>query len=107
MVTEAELNELRQRKLAEIQQQAMQQEQQVAAIESQINILLSRLLSPEAKARLTNIKLVNPEKYAQVVQLLAYLAQSGQLKDKVSDEELKALLQKMSGEKRETKIKRI
>ena len=107
MVDEAELNELRQRKLAELQQQAAMQEQQAAAIDAQINVLLSRLLTSEAKARLTNIKLVNYEKYTQVVQLLAYMAQSGQLGNKMNDEELKALLQKISGPKKETKIKRI
>jgi len=107
MVSDADLTELRQRKLAELQQQSAMQEQQAEAIENQINHLLVSLLTPEAKARLTNIKLVNYEKYVQLVQLLAYMAQSGQLQNKISDAELKALLQKMGKPKRETKIRRI
>ena len=101
------LEELRERKRQELQRQAEGQENEEArAMEAQLDSLLRSVLTPEAKSRLSNIKLVNKELYLKVAQSLLYLAKSGQLQGKIDDGQLKALLEKVKGTKREISIKR-
>jgi DNA-binding TFAR19-related protein (PDSD5 family) len=50
-----------------------------------------------------NVRIANPELYEKVVNSLAYVAQSGKQMAKVTDEQLRELLSKMT-EKRETSI---
>lgn len=100
-----ELDEIKQRKMEEIkkkyeeQQAALQQEQQLDAIVRQI-------LTEKAKARLGNVKLVNRELYLNAVRAIIYLYNAGQISSKIDEPQLKILLKKLSGEKREIKIKR-
>ena len=65
---------------------------------------LRQILTPEARDRLNNIKLVKPELAQQIELQLIQLAQSGRLKEKINDEQLKALLGQISSQKRESKI---
>ncbi|MDO8627840.1 MAG: DNA-binding protein, partial [Candidatus Diapherotrites archaeon] len=91
------------------QQLAQQQNQEQAHQdqELQIDAILRQVLSPEAKSRLSNIKLVNKELYAQVLQSILYIAKSGRLAEKISDQQLKTLLEKISGAgRKEITIKR-
>jgi len=67
--------------------------------------MLKQLLMPEAKTRLSNVRLANQELYAKAVQAIIYAANAGQLKEKISEEDLKKLLASLSV-KREIKIKR-
>ena len=97
---EAKLKELQ----AQAQQQHAQQTQQATA-ERQLNEGLKRILTPEAKERLSNIRLIKPELYTRVAEFVLYLAQSGKVQGKVTEEQVKQVLQKLS-EKRETKITR-
>jgi len=104
---EEDIEELKKRKLAELQQRyALQQEllKQIEA-EKQINLILKRLATPQAIERLKNVRLVNRALYLKAVQQIIALAQSGQLKEKISDEQMKKLLMLLS-KKRETKIVR-
>ena len=68
-------------------------------------MVLKKMLSPEAKARLKNVRLVNEERYWSAVQQLLVLYQSGRLQGTVSEEQLKRLLSAFS-QKRDIKIKR-
>jgi programmed cell death protein 5 len=72
-------------------------------LEMQKKELLREMLSPEAYERMSNVRLSSPELYENVVSSLAYLAQSGKKMEKISDEQLYALLAKMT-ERRETSI---
>jgi programmed cell death protein 5 len=72
-------------------------------LEMQKKELLRGMLSPEAYERMSNVRLSSPELYEKVVSSLAYLAQSGKKMEKISDEQLYALLAKMT-ERRETSI---
>ncbi len=104
---EEDIEELKRRKLAELQQRyALQQEllKQIEA-EKQINLILKRLATPQAIERLKNVRLVNRALYLKAVQQIIALAQSGQLKEKISDEQMKKLLMLLS-KRRETKIVR-
>ncbi len=104
----SEASEIREKKLAELREkyaQQQQEEQQKQQAEQQIESMLKRFLSPEAKARLKNVKLVNEQLYWNVVQQLLVLARSGRLQGKISDEQAKKILKSLS-QKREISIKR-
>ena len=102
-----ELEAIRQRKLAEIQEQqinAKAHEEQQAALEAQKQSILRQILTEEARQRLANVKLVRPQ-VAEAVELrLIQIAQQGGVREKINDEQLKEILRKIQGQKRETKI---
>jgi programmed cell death protein 5 len=68
-------------------------------------VLLS-LLDPEARQRLTNIRLVKPDLAGAVENYLISAASSGRLNRPLSDEELKQLLLSISQPKRDFKFDR-
>ena len=107
MYEDEELEALRQKKLAELQEQqasAQMQEEQKAAHEAQKQAILRQILTEEARQRLTNVKLVRPQLAEAVEVRLIQLAQQGAISDKLSDSQLKDILRKIQGQKRETKI---
>ncbi|MBR9707668.1 MAG: hypothetical protein GOV15_04495 [Candidatus Diapherotrites archaeon] len=106
-----ELEALRQKRLKEmqaqmgVQQSTLEQEdaQHAQALQQLESIALSAL-STEARSRLNNIKLAEPQKYLQLLQLIVYATKGGQVQGKISDEQLKQLLMKIKESKREIKI---
>jgi len=103
-----EAAQLKEQKLAEMQQKLEQQqaeEQKRELAEQKVELLLRKILSPGAKSRLKNIRLVNQEKYWAAVQQLLLLYQSGKVQGTVSEEQLKQFL-KMLSQKRDISIKR-
>ena len=106
-MSDDELEAIRQRKLAELQQQAAQEqvaEQQASEVQAQKEAILRKILTPEARSRLSNIRMVKPQLAEQIEMQLIQLASSGRLKEQVSDEQLKALLQQLQGRERERKV---
>ncbi|MCX6798982.1 MAG: hypothetical protein NTW59_02705 [Candidatus Diapherotrites archaeon] len=99
-----EADEIRGKKEEELRNQ-LQERQQQAEAEMQLSSLLRSLLSDEARTRLSNIKLVNRELYLQAAQAIVYFYKAGQLKEKLSEQQLLQLLEKMGG-KKEIKIRR-
>lgn len=106
-MSDDELDAIRQRKLAELKQQAAQDnlaDQQAAEVEAQKEAILRQILTPEARQRLTNIKMVRPQVAEQIEAQLIQLAGSGRLRSRVTDEQLKALLKQIQGRERERKV---
>ncbi|MHA2043004.1 MAG: DNA-binding protein [Candidatus Thorarchaeota archaeon] len=106
-LSDEELDEIRQRKLASLKEQALDdqvREQQVAEAQAQKEAILRQILTPEARSRLTNIRMVKPQVAEQIELQLIQLASSGRLKARVTDEQLKTLLQQITGQEREKKI---
>ena len=102
-----ELEDVRKRKLAEYQQKLqedMARQQQIQA-QLQLKAILRKMLEPEAFERIERVKLANPELYAQAVRYVVALYQSGRVRQKLKDDEVKALLLRIRGPKRETKIR--
>ena len=116
----SDLDEIRQKRMAELQAQqaAMQnqaqqqaaaqaqQQQAQAQLEGQKKQILGQIMTPEARNRLANLKLTKPELVNQIELQLIQSAQSGSLRGKVTDDQLKVLLRQIAGQKREIKITR-
>jgi programmed cell death protein 5 len=105
-----ELEGVRRRKVSELQR-AMAEEQKTERVrkelQSQKASLLREILTPEARQRLTNIKIVRPE-FAEALELqLIQLAQTGRLKIPLSDEQLKDTLRRLQSQRRDITIRRI
>ena len=110
MASDEELQKLREKRLLGIQEQQRQTEELRTAqqeAEARKQALLRRALTPEARQRLTNIKMVRSD-YAEQLELqLIQLAQSGRLKLPITDDMLKKLLaQIQSQQQREIRIRR-
>jgi len=107
---EQELEELRKRKLLALQQkiaEEQRQEQVQQQLELQKQALLRKILTPEARQRLANLKMVKPEFTEQLELQLIQLAQQRKLPIPLTDEQLKQILVQLQAQKRETRIRRI
>lgn len=112
----SDIEELRRKRMEELQQQAaMQSQQQQGAdaesqermrreLEAQKKQVMMQILTPEARGRLANIRLTKPDFVDQIEMQLIQLAQMGRIQSKITDEQLKVLLKKLSGQKREINI---
>ncbi|KAK4452903.1 DNA-binding TFAR19-related protein [Podospora aff. communis PSN243] len=81
-------------------EQAQRQQQEAEARQA----LLNQILQPEAADRLGRIRLVKEQRATEVENRLLMLAQSGQLRQKVTEEQLKELLNAVAETKEEEKI---
>jgi programmed cell death protein 5 len=108
-MSDEELEEIRRRKLLAMQQAEDRQKQGQAErqLEAQKQALLRQILSPEARQRLTNLKMVKQEFTDQLELQLIQLAQTGKLPLPLSDAQLKQILIQLQSRKRETKIRRV
>ncbi|MBA1343461.1 MAG: DNA-binding protein [ANME-2 cluster archaeon] len=109
-----ELEEIKRRRLEQMQQQqagtqhqAAQQQAQQQQVNEAKQTILRQILTPDARERLTSLKLARPQLAEQVEMQLISLAQSGRLQTMIDDAKLKVLLQQIQPKKREMKIKHI
>lgn len=63
-------------------------------------------MTKEAITRYGNLKSAHPEKAIQAITIIAQAVQSGQMKEKITDEQLKRILLQLQKPRKETKIKR-
>ncbi|XP_049660642.1 programmed cell death protein 5 isoform X1 [Accipiter gentilis] len=101
-MADEELEALRQQRLAELQakhgdssgdpsqQEAKQREAEIR------NTILAQVLDQAARARLSNLALVKPDKAKAVENYLIQMARFGQLAGKVSEQGLIEILEKVS-----------
>ncbi|MCJ7425236.1 DNA-binding protein [Candidatus Bathyarchaeota archaeon] len=108
-MSENELEELRRKKLSALQRQVAEEQRNAQSqqqLEMQKEALLRSILSPEARQRLTNLKMVKPEFTDQLELQLIQLAQQGKMRVPVSDEQLRQILVQLQSRKREPTIRR-
>ena len=109
-MSEKELEEIRRRKLLELQRRTPE-EQRNAQMQEQMELqkqaLLRSMLTPEARQRLTNLKMIKPEFTSQLELQLIQLAQQGKIPIPLTDKQLKQILVQMQARKREIKIRRV
>jgi len=105
-----ELEELRRRRLLELQRRLLEQEraaEERMRIEAQKQAVLRRILTPAARQRLANLKLVKPEFAEQVELQLIQAAQTGRLPIPLTDEQLKRILIHLQSGRRDIRIRRL
>ncbi|XP_050299859.1 programmed cell death protein 5 [Anthonomus grandis grandis] len=105
---DSDLDELRKRRLAELQSQykggasdqdAQQaQEAKAKQQEDAKNSILSQILDQNARARLNTLLLGKPEKGQMVQSMLLRMAQTGQIMSKIGEKELIGLLENVSAQ---------
>ena len=107
-----ELEDIRRKKLQELQQQGQLQESleeqdaQKKELEERRRMILRSILTTQAKERLGRIRVARPEIAGEIENQLIMLAQGGRLKNKINDEQLRMLLSKIIPKKRDIKIER-
>jgi programmed cell death protein 5 len=109
-MSDDELEHIRKRKLLSMQSRGSDEQRQAQAeekIEAQKQALLRQILSPEARQRLNNLKMVKADFTEQIELQLIQMAQIGKLPIPLSDAQLKQILLQLQSRKRETKITRI
>jgi programmed cell death protein 5 len=110
MVSEKELDEMRRRRLLELRRRLAQEQekaQRVEQIEMQKQALLRRILTADARSRLTNLKIVKAEFANQLELQLIQLAQQGRVDLPITDEQLKEILIRLQSQRRDIKIRRV
>ncbi|MFH0969939.1 MAG: DNA-binding protein [Candidatus Diapherotrites archaeon] len=98
-MNEEEWRAQREQALREKTEQRKAEEEKRAAVQNQLDVLLNRILTPEAKQRITNVRLVNEEKYLQAAQTLMMLMQQGRIQGKITDDQLKQVLTQIGARK--------
>ncbi|MFX1387259.1 MAG: DNA-binding protein [Promethearchaeota archaeon] len=113
MSNDEELDEIRRRRLEELKQQAAHQqiaEAQQRDFEEKKYQIMRKILSPEGRQRLENIRMVKPQFAEQIELQLIQLFQSGQLRGAtpLPDNAFKKLLKQISSfeRKKEFNIKK-
>jgi len=106
---EDEIEELRRRRMLELQQRLSQEQQRIQVqqqIEMQKQAILRRILTPEARRRLNNLKMVKPEFTNQIEIQLIQLVQAGKVQTPITDKQLKEILIRLQAQRRDIKITR-
>lgn len=107
MSSDEELERIRQRRMAQLQAQHQQQQEAEEAreqFEAQKQAVMRKILTPEARQRLANIKLVQPEFAEQLEMQLIQLAQSGRVNLPINDDQLKEILTRIQSQQTQRDI---
>ncbi|HEY3419646.1 MAG TPA: DNA-binding protein [Methanomassiliicoccales archaeon] len=107
---DAELEELRRRKMAELQRQRDQQaavQDQQKQVDEQKAAIMRQILTPEARDRLATVKMAYPDVARAVEDQLIRLVQAGQINRQIDEPTLKSILRKVAPQKRDITIERV
>ena len=91
-----ELEEIKRRKLLELQKRLIEEEQRRKAeleAEARRQALLRTILTPKARERLANVRLVKPEVAKYVEDQIIALVNAGRLRPPVDEDVVKELLE--------------
>jgi len=105
-VDDEELERIRQKKMEELQRRIAEEEER-ARRELERQAAMRVILTPEARQRLANLRLVKPELVAQLEEQLIQLANTGRVKMPITDDVLKQILIRLFSSKRRIRIRRI
>lgn len=109
MENENEIEELKRRKMLELQARAAEQQRQDELrrqYDVQKKLALQQILTPEARSRLANIRAAKPEFAEQIELQLIQLAQGGRIASQITDTQLKEILRRVQERRRDIKIRR-
>ncbi len=97
--------DIKKRLLQQRMQENMQEQMQQKQLEQTLKAVSMQILEPKARERLNNLRVVKPEIAMQLEAYLAQLYQAGQIKQKITEDQLISILKKLS-EKKDIRIKR-
>lgn len=103
-----ELEEIKRRKLEEYKRRLEEQrlvEEQKRAEEARRQEILRKILTPKARERLANLKIVKPELAESIEVQLIQLASTGRVPLPIDDDTLRQILSRLSSSRREIKVK--
>ncbi|WP_456424049.1 DNA-binding protein [Thermococcus sp.] len=108
-----DIEEIRKRKLMELQKKYLEQQKaqeeaikQEMELQAQLDAIMRKILTPDARERLGRVKLVKPELARQVELVLVQLYQAGQIREPIDDAKLKRILAQIDARtRREFRIK--
>jgi len=108
-----DIEEIRKRKLMELQKRYLEQQKaqeeaikQEMELQAQLDAIMRKILTPDARERLGRVKLVRPELARQVELVLVQLYQAGQIREPIDDAKLKKILAQIDARtRREFRIK--
>jgi len=100
-----ELEEMLRRRAQQESRRNIEEQQKRAELEAKKEAILRVILTPEARLRLNNVKLVKPDIATSLEDQLIALAQTGRIKTPIGDDELKEILSQIADQnKRDYKI---
>lgn len=112
-----ELSAIRARRLKAIQEQAQQQAitqmeaeeeaQKAAQTAVEIDAILRRALTPDARSRIARIALVEPSRASSIKSAIATMYQDGKITQPMNDASLKQMLASQSKSRNNASIRRI
>ena len=105
-VDDEELERIRQRKMEELQRR-MAEEEARKQRELERQAAMRVILTPEARQRLANLRLIKPELVAQLEEYLLQLANAGRVRVPITDEVLKEILYRITSNRRDIRIRRL
>ncbi len=109
MADEDKLEEIKKKKMEELKDKQGSEEAQEEAqekMEAQKKAMLRKVMTPDARERLGNVRIARPELAEKIESQILALAQRGGTEGKIDDQTLKKLLKKLSDQKKEINIKR-
>lgn len=100
--------EIKRRMLQQRLQENASAQNEQKQMEETLKMFMQQILEPKARERLANLKMVKPELALQLEAYLAQVYQTGQIREKITEEKLVAILKKLAeSEKKEFRIKRV
>ena len=110
MGSDDELDNIRRRRMAELQRRAAENPQaseQQKEANAQKEAALRQVLTAEARQRLGRLRLVKPEFVEQVELQLIQIAQTGKVKLPIDDRQLRQILIQLQPSKKEITFRRV
>ena len=102
---ESELEEIQKRREASLRGRIAERQKR-SELDAQKQAVLRVVLTPEARQRLTNLKLVKPD-FAERIELqLLQIVQTGKVQLPITDQQLKEILIKLQSSRRDITIRR-
>ncbi|MCL4341737.1 MAG: DNA-binding protein [Candidatus Thermoplasmatota archaeon] len=112
MDNDDELEQIRRRKMMEMEhglsqeKEAEDQRKYQEAERARRQQILRQILAPDARERLSNVRLVRPDLAENVENQLIQLASMGRINRLINDADVRDILGKLTEKRRETKIER-
>lgn len=103
------IDKIKEKKLKELKSQMDQEEmeeEQKKELEKQKKRLLRKILTSDARSRLSNLRIARPEFTERIELQLIQLARTGRVDLPMNDEQLRKILKKLQESKKSINIKR-